>query len=262
MEPQFKQICRPLYLDASTFTQLLALQGPSLGLWRAAEVAALREHQFARPILDLGCGDGLVISMVLPNVDVGVDPDAKALARHRKPIYETVLPCRIEEAGLAEAGFATVVSNSVLEHVPQIDTVLQRVSELLRPGGRLIFTTPTDAFSHWLALPIARYAAWRNDGYGHLNLWSASKWADVLKQAGLSLECVRPILRHTLVTAWDVLDVAQRLSFTGKPIVGRLWRQIPNAGIACLGQWASRLDLSAGPAAGGGQLMVARKVMA
>jgi hypothetical protein len=34
---------RPLYLDAPTFRVLLEQQGPSLGLWRAAEIAALRE---------------------------------------------------------------------------------------------------------------------------------------------------------------------------------------------------------------------------
>jgi hypothetical protein len=34
---------RPLYLDASTFRVLLEQQGPSLGLWRATEIAVLRE---------------------------------------------------------------------------------------------------------------------------------------------------------------------------------------------------------------------------
>jgi SAM-dependent methyltransferase len=258
VEMPLPHICSPLHLDAPTFTQLLSLQGPSLGLWRAAEVAALREQQFERPVLDLGCGDGLVTSMVLPHVEVGVDPDARALARHRKPIYEQILPCRIEEAGLAEGTFATVVSNSVLEHVPQIETVLQTAGRLLRPGGRLIFTTPTDAFSRWLALPIARYAAWRNQGYGHLNLWPASYWARLLQQVGLQVEVVRPLLRHALVTAWDVLDVAQRPVVSGKPIAGRLWRRMPAAGIGRLGHWGSRLDLSANKC-GGGQLIVARK---
>src|SRR5579884_1217065 len=47
----------PLHLDAFTCRILLELQGPSLGLWRAAEIAALREQSFERPILDVGCGD-------------------------------------------------------------------------------------------------------------------------------------------------------------------------------------------------------------
>ncbi len=55
----------PLYLDTPTFRLLLDLQGPSLALWRAAEIAALREQTFEPPVLDLGCGDGIVSSMVL-----------------------------------------------------------------------------------------------------------------------------------------------------------------------------------------------------
>lgn len=257
---QYRTIYQPLYLEAPTFTRLLALQGPSLGLWRAAEVAALREQAFARPVLDLGCGDGLVVSMVMPRVDVGVDPDAKALARHRMPVYETILPCRIEEAGLAEGSFATIVSNSVLEHVPRIELVLQTVGRLLRPGGCLVFTTPTDVFSQWLALPTGKYADWRNRGYGHLNLWSAHQWDDALRPAGLVIETVRPLLRHALVTAWDWLDLAQHGRVAGRPIVGPLWRRIPGKGMKQLGHWASRLDLSADPV-GGGQLIVARKAV-
>src|SRR2546430_17590595 len=80
---------RPLHLDAPAFRVLLKLQGPSLGLWRAAEVAALREQVFEPPVLDLGCGDGLVTSLVLSRVEVGLDPDKKVLERAaRHGIYE------------------------------------------------------------------------------------------------------------------------------------------------------------------------------
>src|SRR5256886_13359904 len=92
---------RPLHLDAPAFRVLLELQGPSLGLWRAAEVAALREQVYEPPVLDLGCGDGLVTSMVLPRVEVGLDPDEKALARAaRRGIYERFEARRAEETRL------------------------------------------------------------------------------------------------------------------------------------------------------------------
>ncbi|HEY9726835.1 MAG TPA: class I SAM-dependent methyltransferase, partial [Chroococcales cyanobacterium] len=66
---------RSLHLDAATLQVLLKQQGPSLGVWRAAEIAALREQTYEPPILDLGCGDGLVTSMVVPKVNIGIDPD-------------------------------------------------------------------------------------------------------------------------------------------------------------------------------------------
>src|SRR5437660_8034884 len=110
---------RPLHLDAPAFRVLLEWQGPSLGLWRAAEIAALREQAFEPPVLDLGCGDGLVTSMVLPKVQIGLDPDEKVLARAAQHgIYERFEPLPAEEMRLPADSVGTVVSNSVLEHLP------------------------------------------------------------------------------------------------------------------------------------------------
>src|SRR2546421_10479239 len=83
----------PLHLDAPTFQMLLERQGPSLGLWRAAEVAVLRQVRYERPVLDLGCGDGLVTSLVMSRVEVGLDPDESVLKRAaQRGIYERFEP--------------------------------------------------------------------------------------------------------------------------------------------------------------------------
>src|SRR5437762_12778842 len=114
-------IQRPLHLDARTFRVLLAQQGPSLALWRAAEVAALREITFEHPILDLGCGDGLVTSQVLACVEIGLDPDNHVLERAaRLGIYQHFESVTAEEMQLPDASIETVVSNSVLEHLPRL----------------------------------------------------------------------------------------------------------------------------------------------
>src|SRR6266571_4121763 len=229
---------RPLHLDAATFRVLLELQGPSLGLWRAAEIAALREQAYEPPVLDLGCGDGLVTSMVLPRVEVGLDPDEKALAQAaRRGIYARFEAMPAEEARLA----------------------VETIARVLRPGGRLIFTVPTDVFSRWLALPLSCYATWRNDQLCHINLWSTEGWISQLRQVGLEVEEIRPYLRHELVSAWDALELLQQIWIGRRRLVGIAWRRIPATMLDRLAQWASRLDLSAWPA-GGGRLIVARKV--
>src|SRR5690348_5200946 len=198
---------RPLRLDAPTFHTLLKLQGPSLGLWRAAETAVLREQVYEHPILDLGCGDGLVTAQVLTRVEIGLDPDEKVLKRAAQTgIYERLEAMPAEETRLPDESIGTVVSNSVLEHLPQLDAVLETVARVLRPGGRLIFTVPTEAFSKWLVLPVARYAAWRNSQLCHLNLWPVEHWISHLERVGLEVEEVRPYLRHALVATWDALE--------------------------------------------------------
>ena len=251
---------RPLFLEEKDFHTLLLLQGPSLGLWRAAEVAALREQEIPAPVLDLGCGDGLVTSLVLPRVDLGLDPDPQAVSRARRSgVYTRLEALAVEAADLPAGSFGTVVSNSVLEHVPELDLVLRATARLLRPGGRLVFTAPTEAFSAWLALPHPGYAAWRNRHYAHLNLWPLERWRARLESAGLRVEQVRPYLRRGLVAAWDLLELAQRVQAGGRRLVGVLWRRLPPETMARLARRAARLDLSAAEP-GGGRLIAARKV--
>lgn len=252
-------LCRPLHLPAADCRLLLQQQGPSLALWRAAEVAVLREQDVLTPVLDLGCGDGLVTSLALSHVDVGLDPDARALARAADTgIYSHLIAAPVETATLPPSSFATIVSNSVLEHLPNIDAVLAATARLLRPGGQLIFTAPTAAFSAWLALPSVRYAAHRNCQLAHRNLWSVEHWAMHLRQAGLAVESVRPYLRRPLVALWDTLELAQQLWISETRLISPLWRRIPPPAMARLAAWLSGLNLAA-LAPGGGHLIVARK---
>lgn len=248
-----------LRINQADFCVLLGQQGPSLALWRAAEIAVLRTQVYTRPILDLGCGDGLVTAMVLSSVELGVDPDRKALARAvQHGIYQHLVPVAIEELALPDATIGTIISNSVLEHLPNLPTVLTAVARLLRPEGQFIFTAPTEAFSTWLALPWRGYVTWRNRQLTHLNLWPANAWTQRLQHAGLEVELIYPYLRPGLVRWWDVLELLQQIWIARRRLVGMLWRRIPPAWMERLSHQAAQLDLAA-PPPGGGRLIVARK---
>ena len=250
---------KPLYLDSEDFYTLLANQGPSLGLWRAAEVAALREQAYDPPVLDLGCGDALVSSLVLSEIDFGFDPDRTALEKARqKGIYRRLEALPVEQAGLLPGSIRTVLSNSVMEHIPNLDEVLAEVGRFLAPGGRLIFTAPTEAFSSWLTFPFSGYAKYRNRQFAHRNLWPLNEWAEHLQPAGLEIIGVRPYLRHPLVTLWDFLELLQQIRIFKRRLVGVIWRAIPPETMRRLAERASRIDLSA-PEPGGGRLIVAEK---
>src|SRR5437660_9725241 len=108
-----------LHLSAREFQVLFTRLGPSLGVWRAAEIAMLRTQTYEAPVLDLGCGDGIVTSLVLDRVDIGVDPSRAALARAATlNLYDCLMAEPIEAAAIPDASVGTVISNSVLEHVP------------------------------------------------------------------------------------------------------------------------------------------------
>jgi SAM-dependent methyltransferase len=246
-----------LQLDAQTMVELFRLQGPSLGLWRAAEIAALRQCSYSAPVLDLGCGDGLVTSFVLPRVEVGVDPEPEPLLRAaRTGIYGRLEQAFVEQANLPDGEFGTVLSNSVLEHIPDLRPVLGRVHRLLRPGGRLVFTVPTECFSGYLTLPLAGYQRWRNRSLQHLNLWSEDRWRRQLEAAGFEIERVVPYLRRPLVLAWDGLELIQQPRLGRVRLFGLFWRRLPVRVLKHLAGQAAQLDLSS-PAPGGGRLVIA-----
>lgn len=248
-----------LQLNVDDFAILLERLGPSLGLWRAAEVAALRTQAFQPPVLDLGCGDGLVTSLVLRRVDIGVDPWPLAIqGAAARGLYARLEAKPIEQLDVAPGSLGTIVSNSVLEHIADLPAVLRAAARLLRSGGRLIFTVPTEAFAGWLALPLARYSTWRNRHYEHRNLWSVEQWAHHLRQAGFAIVSVQPYLRRGLVMTWDALELAQRIWIGRHRVFGVCWRRLPLAVHARLAHYLATLDLSA-PMPGGGRLVVAQR---
>lgn len=248
----------PLYLEASAFLDLFRKLGPSLGLWRAAEVAALRRHRYARPVLDLGCGDGLVASMVLNRIEFGCDPYSESLrSALATGVYGRLDAVPVEEAGIPEKSIATVICNSVMEHVPNPQPVLESVATMLAPGGCFVFTTPTDRFAQWLMLPMDRYRSWRNMRLSHFNLWSKEQWAESLERHRLRVRDVRPYLRPALVFLWDTVDLLEQVRVAKKRLVGLVWRRLPHPALSRLAGAASRLDLSA--ASGGGQMIVAER---
>lgn len=258
--PKIRLLQGKLQLNAPDFRLLFRRLGPSLGLWRAAEIAVFREQHYEHPVLDLGCGDGLVTSFVLDSVDIGLDPDARALQQAAtRGIYGELIAERAELASIPDHSIATVISNSVIEHIPNIGSVLLAVHRMLRPGGRFIFTVPTAAFSRWLAVPMDSYARWRNSRLVHLNLWPAGVWDRQLHDAGLTLECVRPYLRRSQVFSWDFLELLQQIWIGRFRLFSLMWKRLPDSAIDRLAERASRMDLSA-PLPGGGCLFVARKL--
>ena len=91
----------------------------------------------------------------------------------------------------ADATFQTVVSNSVLEHIPDLDPVITETYRVLRPGGYLLFCSPSDHFTDWLIgakLLGDRYRRWFNRISRHQHCDSPATWQVRLEQAGFHVE--------------------------------------------------------------------------
>ena len=99
-------------------------------------------------VLDLGCGAGtdllIAAQMTGPTGRViGVDMTAGMLERARASADEMGMDCvelheaLIESLPLEDASVDVVISNGVIDLVPDKDAVLNEIDRVLRPGGRL-----------------------------------------------------------------------------------------------------------------------------
>lgn len=125
---------------------------PATAVWRATEI----DHVIAYPFpegfgLDLGCGDGQLTQIILESVGtrsmvgIDIDPQEAALAE-KSGIYERIHITPADQIPEKDSCFDWVFSNSVLEHIPNLDDVIAEVSRLLRPGGPFLLTVPGDKF--------------------------------------------------------------------------------------------------------------------
>jgi SAM-dependent methyltransferase len=118
-------------------------------LLRSIEARFYQQMELSQPILDLGCGDGHFASMAFDRpLTAGLDPWWRPLRKAiRAGSYQLALQGLGDAMPFPDNTFGTVISNSVLEHILDIQPVLNEAARVLRPGGRLIITFPSDNFS-------------------------------------------------------------------------------------------------------------------
>src|SRR5690349_2533931 len=98
----------------------LSLTPTALAIVRANECCQLAPILMERPILDLGSGDGIFAKIFFSQpVDVGIDISVEETCRavHQK-IYNELFVADAHQMPFSSNRFATVFSNSVLEHIP------------------------------------------------------------------------------------------------------------------------------------------------
>lgn len=172
---------------------------------------------FAEPVLDLGCGDGLFAALALPTpVTAGIDPELGALAEARhEGAHRLLIAASAAALPFRDSAFPTVMANSVLEHVPALDDALAEIHRVVQPGGRLLVTTPSEAFAELLlgstvlrALRLPRlaraYGNWFNRHSRHYHTDTPERWQQRLAAAGLTVERWRYYFSPAAHRAFDL----------------------------------------------------------
>lgn len=167
-------------------------------------------------ILDIGCGDGLLLEELEEfGRPEGVEPDAAIVSAKNRERW-TVHLCPFDRAFDPGRKFALIVMLDVLEHLDDPQGALDHVHRLLEPAGLLIATVP------------ASRLLWTN--HDELNLhrtrYRRVELQDEIRGAGLELVECRHFF-HWLAPIKLVIRLVEKLSGS-KPRPPRLPHPVAN----------------------------------
>lgn len=124
------------------------------GLLRAVEARFYENIDLPAPTLDLGCGDGHFATLAFNRpLEVGLDPWSGPIREAvKRGGYLEVIQGSGDHIPFEDAHFASAVSNSVLEHIQNLDPVLKEMARVMQPGALFIFCVPNQNFLSTLSV--------------------------------------------------------------------------------------------------------------
>ncbi|MEA2449215.1 MAG: hypothetical protein QOG63_1147 [Thermoleophilaceae bacterium] len=159
-----------------------------------------RELEGRRRVLDVGCGPGAMVGHLGPDHDcVGTDLSTRQIAYARETYgpagarFYATTPGELPEH---EGQFDAVTLVELIEHLDPlaVDETIGEALERLRPGGKLILTTPNFR-SAWplVEAVINRFSEVTYD-FQHINKFHAERLVELLDSHGLVLTSAEPYL--------------------------------------------------------------------
>ena len=176
--------------------------------WPRRRALLIGEARAGERVLDLGCGAGHFTAALRDRgcAVVGVDIAERAL--ERAAAIAPGADLRLLEADgslpLAHGEVDLVWCSEVLEHVPDAAGLLAEVRRVLRPGGRLLLTTPAHGRLRRVLVAALRFDAHFDPLGEHVRFFTRASLRAALENALLDVAWIReeggpPLLRETLV---------------------------------------------------------------
>jgi SAM-dependent methyltransferase len=170
-------------------------------LMRSVEARFYRDIELPAPTLDIGCGDGHFASVAFRRpLEVGIDPWAVPIreAVHWQS-YQALVQGDAGRLPFPDQYFSSAVSNSVLEHIPELDAVLVETARVLRPSAPFIFCVPNHQFLSSLSIGRVldkaglhaladHYRAFFNRISRHYHSDSPYAWLERMDKSGFTVD--------------------------------------------------------------------------
>jgi O-antigen biosynthesis protein len=139
-------------------------------------------------ILEVGCSSGYLSERLVANGNtvVGIEYDAEA-AHEAEAHCERVLVGDLETMELPAEQFDVILCGDVIEHLRDPEAALARLRPLLKPGGRLVVSTPNIA--NWAIRLSLLAGRWQYADRGildrtHTRLFTRRSLVETIEAAG------------------------------------------------------------------------------
>lgn len=214
-------------------TDCLRYWPSSHALLRAIECRKLARHPLRAPILEVGCGDGVVTRLLFPEgVSQGIDLNRREVYRARaNRSHGAVHVASATHLPFREASFQSVFSNCVLEHVSPLDVALREIGRVLVPEGLLLTTVPTPRWESEGPFPVLRRWGCHRISealnrilrrlWHHVTMEDEEGWRRRLSAAGLTLLAWEPYMGEPSYAAYARYLPFSLFSFVLRRLTGR-----------------------------------------
>jgi len=198
---------------------------PATVLWRAIELKHIEEvlnrYNLTEPILDLGCAEGKVATLLFKGRGLlGLDNCWDLIRQNQKTAtYRALVLADACKMPFKNGSFNCIFSNCVIEHIQDLYALISEVVRVLKSGGLFIFTVPSNKFGQFLffhvlfkKLGLNSLAGWyskkRNSQLSHFHCYGHDVWQEKLKGKGLRLIEHVYYMPKKAVMLWDFLAAA------------------------------------------------------
>src|SRR3989338_3443876 len=99
---------------------------------RYGQVAKLIPRNSQRRILDVGCGDGVLLSLIGQGRLYGVDPDPDSIDFAAAKIKAKLVRAKAEKLPFSNNFFDVVLATEIIEHLSQPERLIAEAKRVLR----------------------------------------------------------------------------------------------------------------------------------
>lgn len=160
---------------------------------RTSKVYTLEQIPAAPPaldILDVGCatGDNSRIIKDSGHRVTGVDISANAIEKYKAAGFEGRVMDISAGLDFPDASFDMVFCSEVIEHLIHPEDLIGEMARVLRPGGRVLLSTPNSAFWAYRVLALLGFTLSEVQHPMHLRFFSKRSLTRAITDAGLKVE--------------------------------------------------------------------------